>query len=229
MGDEPPPDDATALQLAALPPGFPSRGVTVEALEELLLHPDFKRRWTTNEACILLVRPLTAPPGVRDVSTCTNAEQQWYAHEYVSDDAAAAPIAADGAANIPEQHIELRQASRSYCELLIEQGKAHQVGRAVIFVSHAWKYRLVDEVTALRAHVDKLKAVPDYDGREIYLWFDICSVNQHVGVSHLDGDWGTIFSDAIGAIGSVLLVLSPWDAPIPMTRVWCLWCDRRFY
>ena len=201
MGDEPPPDDATALQLAALPPGFPSRGVTVEALEELLLHPDFKRRWTTNEACILLVRPLTAPPGVRDVSTCTNAEQQWYAHEYVSDDAAVAPIAADGAANIPAQHTVLRQASRSYCELLIELGKGHQVGRATIFVSHAWKvrcavlccpgccvpadragaamqYTFVDVVTALRAHVNKLKAAPGCDGREIFVWFDIASVNQ---------------------------------------------------
>jgi len=92
------------------------------------------------------------------VAACTNAVEQWYAHEYASDDAAPPPIAADGAAIIPEQHVELRQASRSFCDLLMEQGKAHQVGRAIIFVSHGWKYRLIDVVTALRAHVDKLKA-----------------------------------------------------------------------
>ena len=188
-----------ALSRKPLPPGFPALGVAIEALEELaaLCEP----RWTTNEACMLKVRPLTAPPGVADVATCTNPEQQWYTHEYVSDDAAVAPIAADGAANIPAQHTVLRQASRSYCELLIELGKGHQVGRATIFVSHAWKvrcavlccpgccvpadragaamqYTFVDVVTALRAHVNKLKAAPGCDGREIFVWFDIASVNQ---------------------------------------------------
>jgi hypothetical protein len=34
--------------------------------------------------------------------------------------------------------------------------------------------------------------------------------------------WTSAFASAIASIGRTLLVLQPWDAPIPLTRSWCL-------
>jgi len=39
----------------------------------------------------------------------------------------------------------------------------------------------------------------------------------------LEGDWANTFKSAVATIGNVALVLSPWHAPIPVTRIWCLW------
>ena len=193
---------------SALPAGFPSEGVTVEALRELAARCE--PWWTTNEACMLRVKPLTCAPGWRHKPTCVNAEQQWYAHSYVDE-------------RTGEETDRVPAGTRSYCELLVEQGRGHQVGRARIFVSHAWKYRFADVLTALEAHVARLKAAADYDGREIYLWFDICTVNQHTGVGASGDDWASTFKTAVGAIAHTCLVLSPWDDPVVLTRSWCLW------
>ena len=159
---------------------------------------------------MLRVKPLTCAPGWRHKPTCVNAEQQWYAHSYVDE-------------RTGEETDRVPAGTRSYCELLVEQGKGHQVGRARIFVSHAWKYRFADVLTALEAHVARLKAAADYDGREIYLWFDICSVNEHTGVGGGGDSWASTFKAAVGAIAHTCLVLSPWDDPVVLTRSWCLW------
>jgi hypothetical protein len=49
-----------------------------------------------------------------------------------------------------------------------------------------------------------------------------------VGSQHkaplMDSDWfKDAFAQAITRIGHTLLVLQPWDAPLPLTRSWCLW------
>jgi hypothetical protein len=44
--------------------------------------------------------------------------------------------------------------------------------------------------------------------------------NQHQATSHPFEWWCTTFRESIKAIGSVLLVMTPWDNPIPLTRVW---------
>jgi hypothetical protein len=35
--------------------------------------------------------------------------------------------------------------------------------------------------------------------------------------------WTRAFKAAVRRIGHTLLVLQPWDAPLPLTRSWCLW------
>ena len=55
-----------------------------------------------------------------------------------------------------------------------------------------------------------------------FFWFDTVTVNEHIGVEHLRS-WASTFKLAVGAIGHTLLVLSPWDDPIVVTRSWCLW------
>ena len=35
--------------------------------------------------------------------------------------------------------------------------------------------------------------------------------------------WSGAFKQAIASFGHVVAVLDPWDAPVPLTRAWCLW------
>jgi hypothetical protein len=92
------------------------------------------------------------------------------------------------------------------------------VGRATVFVSHAWRYHVNDVIDTM---LDYASANPDVDQ---YFWFDIFVNNQHAeGLNHPFEWWCSAFKDNIAAIGTVLLVMTPWDAPIPLTRAWCLW------
>eukprot|EP00942_MAST-04A_sp_MAST-4A-sp1_P011975 g11975.t1 len=58
------------------------------------------------------------------------------------------------------------------------------------------------------------------DPQNDYIWFDICTVNQHVWKNV---DFQTTFKDAVGDIGHTMLILAPWKNPIPLRRSWCLW------
>jgi hypothetical protein len=61
------------------------------------------------------------------------------------------------------------------------------------------------------------------DDPEAYFWFDLFINKQHDTQSIPQSWWKTTFMESIRAIGAVLLVLSPWDNPVPVTRAWCLW------
>ena len=101
----------------------------------------------------------------------------------------------------------------SYCDMMVDQGHG-AVGTAVVFISHAWKYKFLDVVDALKSH---FKATPD-----IIVWFDLFSNNQHKAVS-LDFDWWCgVFMSAIADFRHVVMLLSPWGDPISLKRAWCL-------
>ena len=95
----------------------------------------------------------------------------------------------------------------SYVDYLQLSAKANK------FVSHAWKYTFQDIVAALETSNE--------DGD--VLWFDICTVNQHKSETHDFDWWQTTFQDAVREVGCTVLVLSPWERPIPLTRSWCIW------
>eukprot|EP00911_Craspedida_sp_UC1_P001841 UC1_evm1s1411 len=89
------------------------------------------------------------------------------------------------------------------------------VGPATVFVSHAWKFPLS---AALDVMLTQAEEEP-----EAYFWFDLF-VNNQISAPALAQDWwATTFKDSIRTIGKVMLVLSPWSDPIPLTRAWCLW------
>eukprot|EP00605_Chrysophyceae_sp_TOSAG23-4_P000662 GSChrysophyteH1.ASY1.ANO1.744.1 assembled CDS len=106
------------------------------------------------------------------------------------------------------------EKEQSYCEYLQEQ-KSPDVGEASVFISHAWKYTFVEVVDALEHHFSN---EPD-----IFIWFDLFSNNQHKAISFPFEWWRDTFLNAIGKLGRVVMVLSPWNNPIPFTRAWCLW------
>ena len=100
----------------------------------------------------------------------------------------------------------------SYVEMLACRGST-VVGDATKFVSHAWKYSFESLVESLAPCVK-----PD-----TFVWVDICTVNQHETVQRPFAWWQTTFKEAVGGIGHTLLVLAPWENPVPLTRSWCLW------
>ena len=89
------------------------------------------------------------------------------------------------------------------------------VSAATVFVSHAWTYRFYDVV---------VKCMEQYTvtNPNAYFWFDLFTNDQN-SVANKDFEWfSSTFGNGVREIGQVLLVLSPWNDPIPITRSWCL-------
>lgn len=97
---------------------------------------------------------------------------------------------------------------------------ADEVGPATVFVSHAWRYRFANLVAALRSHTDKAVAAGQPPPR---YFFDLVVNNQILAPARSHSWWSGIFRRSVARIGRVLLVIEPWDAPIPLSRAWCLW------
>lgn len=117
----------------------------------------------------------------------------------------------------------------SYTELLQRESQTKNlVGIANVFISHAWRFEFLALVDALlTCFVDQTEPLggqerrrENEEGKEVYLWFDLFSNNQHLA-PELPFDWwcGT-FKSAIKDIHHTVLVLEPWHDPIPFRRAW---------
>ena len=49
------------------------------------------------------------------------------------------------------------------------------------------------------------------------------SLDQHAQSAQGSEWWRGTFLRAIGSIGHTVMVLQPWDSPLPLKRAWCLW------
>jgi tetratricopeptide (TPR) repeat protein len=87
------------------------------------------------------------------------------------------------------------------------------IGKPVGFISHAWKYNIKALVAALVS----------YFGEDAYVWLDFVCNNQHKGPKYQFEWWSGTFKKAISSIGKTVMVLAPWNDPIPLTRGWCIW------
>jgi hypothetical protein len=94
------------------------------------------------------------------------------------------------------------------------------VGRANIFVSHAWLCKMTDLLSALRNWLDCL---PD-EQRALpwFFWIDVLVCNQEVsGPKDFDW-WRSTFKHSVETIGRTVVVMTPWKRPIYIQRAWCL-------
>jgi hypothetical protein len=87
------------------------------------------------------------------------------------------------------------------------------IGQPIGFVSHAWKYNF-------RALIESLVT---YFGKDAYVWLDFICNNQHKASDYPFDWWCGTFKSAISSIGKTVMVLAPWNDPIPLTRGWCIW------
>ncbi|EDQ86510.1 uncharacterized protein MONBRDRAFT_28191 [Monosiga brevicollis MX1] len=104
----------------------------------------------------------------------------------------------------------------AWVDLLVEDpSHAQHFAPATVFVSHAWKYTFQTTLDTILHH-------EQFEAPGAYYWLDLIPNNQHKAVDLPYEWWSNTFQKNIKAMGRVLLVMSPWRDPIPMTRAWCL-------
>ena len=101
----------------------------------------------------------------------------------------------------------------SLCAQMRQEGDA-RVRNALWFVSHAWQMNFLDLIRALEAFFkDKPGAI---------IWIDLFSTSQHATFDKDPKWWQQTFISAIRRMGRMVMVMTPWDNPICLTRAWCL-------
>jgi hypothetical protein len=91
--------------------------------------------------------------------------------------------------------------------------------KATHFVSHAWKCDFRGFVAALGFWLEQSGTSED----DAYFWVDAFVVNQHQTQAYPQEWWSTRFMQAIGDIGNTILVVDPWQEPVPLSRAWVIW------
>jgi tetratricopeptide (TPR) repeat protein len=109
--------------------------------------------------------------------------------------------------------IMLETVNKSYCDYLKTIPEhATSVNTAQVFISHTWASSFLLVIETLAEH---------FSGNlDVFIWFDIFSVNQHV---RFDSSWwDSAFKNAITVFKHTVMLMSPWDNPKALTRAWCL-------
>ena len=183
-------------------------GISVAGLRRVAatLCPQLGAADTTSDVCHAAVKPATVPAGWSCAATVTDAARRWYSHEYTE-------LASGRAQKQPPA------GTRSYCEVLdADPATCELVGRPTHFLSHAWTHRFEDVVEALA-----LREEESEDDGVCFYWFDCFSLDEHATQVLPQDFWSDTFKEAIRMIGRTVMVLSPWDKPVALTRAWCLW------
>ena len=155
------------------------------------------------------------PPQDDDLTFPKNGVRISFLDEFVEKCAGRQALKAKTTTDICEDFVKLftKEHQLSYCEMMNTNGNSN-VGVATVFISHAWKYEFLDVVDALKDHV--------HHNHEIIIWFDLFSNNQHKAVSLPFSWWANTFKSAIGDFKHTVIILAPWNNPIPLQRGWCL-------
>lgn len=124
-------------------------GVSMEGIESFInimkmqTTKEITEHHTTSDVCHFWAKPMTCPAGWEYKPTLVNAEDGFYTSLYREK--------ATG-----REQCEPPDGTKSLCELCSQNAKtARFVGKPNIFVSHAWQYKFLELVAALRAFVDE--------------------------------------------------------------------------
>ncbi|ORY29236.1 TPR-like protein, partial [Rhizoclosmatium globosum] len=86
------------------------------------------------------------------------------------------------------------------------------------FISHAWQYKFTETIDSILAFAK----TENLDPSTMIIWFDLFSNSQHNTAAKPFDWWQTVFMNAIKSIHNVVMVIHPWENPIPLKRVWCI-------
>ena len=181
-------------------------GISVPGIRHVVTQFGIGPTTTTSDLCQLHIKPNggTVPPGWTDDPEVTNAEKGYYKHTYVKDHTAQR---LDAAPN----------GTKSMCEVLLENPEtARFVGKPNRFLSHAWLFVVLNLLAGLEDYVSGL---PEGEP-EPFFWFDCFSLDQHAQSTQGSEWWRDTFMRAIGEKGHTVMLLSPWNKPIPLTSAW---------
>ena len=187
---------------------FPSGGITVETMEAILRDERICASTTTDEVCHTIIKPATVPAGwVEIVQPKAVSWGTMYVTKYK---------------NLTTGELSPHPPPGTGALSDVLQRLGHSgIGKATVFFSHAWKFKFVDVVMAMRTFVDRQRAAGNYI--DVFFWFDCCVVDEHASQSFPPEWWETAFAQAVASIGHTCLMMTPWNAPVVITRAWCLW------
>lgn len=110
----------------------------------------------------------------------------------------------------------------SYQEVVSEQ--------ANVFVSFAYSNNFIELVDALACFL--IAHSVEFPQESTFFWFDSFVNDQWTALEKDFVWWSTTFRSAVQKIGTTVCILSPWHAPVLLTRAWCLYeisCSKRLF
>lgn len=173
------------------------------------------RHMTTSDLIKAHIQPVTVPPGWTVEPEVTNEENSWYTHHYVDQ--------ATG-----ERYTQRPPPGTfSLCaKFAADPATAHFIGKPTHFLSHAHTMSVEETLGSVERYASKL---PAEALATMYWWVDGFSIDQHEcqysppSIDDNSAAWAKTFEDAIRKMGNVVMVLNPWNEPLVLSRLWCLW------
>ena len=102
------------------------------------------------------------------------------------------------------------------------------VGPATLMLSYGWRYSVSDIVDTLLDYCN----ASNLDTKNTFVWICCLCVNQHRVVENKNSSekssedtfetFQKIFHDRVVSIGHVVALMSPWESPVYLTRIWCI-------
>ena len=107
--------------------------------------------------------------------------------------------------------------SRSGCSMCddVQAAGSGDVGEANLFLSHTWGDVFLDTVDAALGAAQRAAG-----SGAVFIWFDVFSTSQHSALDIPSSQWMVVFRQAIERMGSVAMVLQPWNDPLALKRAW---------
>lgn len=109
---------------------------------------------------------------------------------------------------------------------LVQNRDKSAVNEATVFLSYCWGYTVAAIVDAL-GQIEQVKRGVK-DPKDVYVWICCLCCNQfRIAERSSVVSIGTdtlveLFGGRVLRIGHVAMMMSPWDAPLYFTRVWCI-------
>jgi hypothetical protein len=114
----------------------------------------------------------------------------------------------------------------SFIEYLFRKEKnINDLDIATIYICHTWQYSFLEVINTLIHHFTSSTDASNHTNLDVFVWFDIFCMNQHhhsTVFSRFPGWWNGTFPQGIREIGHTIVIASPWEHPLLLTRTWCL-------
>jgi len=127
----------------------------------------------------------------------------------------------------------LKKGLQTCCPLDGKMGSSYvhavdssSAGAATAMLSYTWGYAIGDVVDSLREYC----LVSSLDTSTAFIWMCCFCVNQFRVAEMLDAgetvpfeQFKATFGSRVRGIGSVIALMAPWEHPVYLTRVWCIY------
>jgi hypothetical protein len=95
---------------------------------------------------------------------------------------------------------------------------------ATVYICHTWKYSFLDVINTLVHYFSSSVDASNHTNLDVFVWFDLFCMNQHSSTAstRFPAWWSGTFPQGIREVGHTIVIASPWEHPLLLTRTWCL-------